>query len=324
MTELGPNARVYVAGHGGLVGSAVVRRLAGRGLPQPPHRHPRPARPARPGRRELLVPGQPPRVRVPGGRHGGRHPGQLHPARRVHLRQHDDPRHGGARRPPLRREEAALPGQLLHLPARVRAAHQGGVPPHRACSSPPTSPTPWPRSRASSSARPTAGSTATTSSPPCPPTSTGPTTTSTSQSSHVLPALIRKFHDARVEGRQRGRDLGHGDAAPRVPARGRPGRRLPLPHAALRRGRAHQRGHGRGPDHPRAGGDGARHRPSPRRGSSSTPPSPTARRASSWTSAASSASAGGRASGCATAWPRPTRGSWRTTSASRAAGGSGW
>ena len=28
-------------------------------------------------------------------------------------------------------------------------------------------------------------------------------------SSHVLPALIRKFHDAKVEGRERGDDLGH-------------------------------------------------------------------------------------------------------------------
>ena len=39
-----------------------------------------------------------------------------------------------------------------------------------------------------------------TSSRPCRPTSTGRTTTSTSQSSHVLPALIRKFHDAKVSG----------------------------------------------------------------------------------------------------------------------------
>src|SRR4030095_4993259 len=32
MIELGPDARVYVAGHGGLVGSAVVRRLQAEGF----------------------------------------------------------------------------------------------------------------------------------------------------------------------------------------------------------------------------------------------------------------------------------------------------
>ena len=85
-----------------------------------PDRHARAARSARPGGGELLVPGQPARVRLPRRRHGRRHPRQLHAAGRVHLRQHDDPRHGGARRARLRREEAAVPRQLVHLPARLR------------------------------------------------------------------------------------------------------------------------------------------------------------------------------------------------------------
>ena len=78
------------------------------------------ARPPRPGGGELLVQGQPARLRLPRGRHRRRDSRQLHAPGRVHLRQHADSRDGGARRARLRREEAALPGQLLHLPARLR------------------------------------------------------------------------------------------------------------------------------------------------------------------------------------------------------------
>ena len=46
-------------------------------------------------------------------------------------------------------------------------------------------------------------------------------------------------------GPQRRLDLGHRLAAARVPARGRPGRRLRVPDATLRRRRAHQRRHRR-------------------------------------------------------------------------------
>ena len=67
------------------------------------------------------------------------------------------------------------------------------------------------------------------------------------QSSHVLPALMRKFHDAGADRRGRGRGLGHRHPPARVPPRRRPRRRLPLPDAPLRRGRAHQRRHRRGP-----------------------------------------------------------------------------
>ena len=103
MPTIPNDARIYVAGHGGLVGSAIIRRLQAEGFTNLLTADARRARPARPGRGEPLVRGQPARVRVPRGRHRRRHPRQLHPARGVHLRQHDDPRHGGARRVPRRR-----------------------------------------------------------------------------------------------------------------------------------------------------------------------------------------------------------------------------
>ena len=46
------------------------------------------------------------------------------------------------------------------------------------------------------------------------------------ETSHVLPALIRRFHEAERDGARRGHALGHRQPAPRVPARRRPGRRL--------------------------------------------------------------------------------------------------
>ena len=88
-----------------------------------------------------------------------------------------------------------------------------------------------------------AASTAATSSRRCRPTSTGPTTTSTSTSSHVLPAMIRKFHDARVSGAESVVIWGTGSRSPRVPPRRRPRRRVRVPHGPLRRRRAHQRRH---------------------------------------------------------------------------------
>ena len=101
----------------GLVGSALRAPAGGRRLHQRADRHPRPARPARPGRGELLVPGQPARVRVPRGGHGRRHHRQLHPPGRVPLRQHDDPRHRGARQPPVRRAASCCTsGQLCIYP----------------------------------------------------------------------------------------------------------------------------------------------------------------------------------------------------------------
>ncbi len=101
MTPLTPASRIFVAGHRGLVGSAILRRLEAEGF-----RHVLTATRDQLDLRdqaavELLVPGQPARVRVPRRRHRRRHHGQLHAAGGVHLRQHDDPRHGGARRAPV-------------------------------------------------------------------------------------------------------------------------------------------------------------------------------------------------------------------------------
>ena len=71
-------------------------------------------------------------------------------------------------------------------------------------------------------------------------------------SSHVLPAMIRKFHEARQSRRARGDAVGHRHAAARVPARRRSRRRVRVPDGALRRRGAHQRRHRRGSQHPRA------------------------------------------------------------------------
>ena len=51
-------------------------------------------------------------------------------------------------------------------------------------------------------------------------------------SSHVLPALMRKFHDAKVAGRDDGWHLGHRHAAPRISSRRRSRRCVPVPDAS--------------------------------------------------------------------------------------------
>ena len=67
-------------------------------------------------------------------------------------------------------------------------------------SSPPTAPTRSPRSPASRCAGRTTASTARSTSARCRPTSTAPATTTTCTTSHVLPALIRRFHEAKARG----------------------------------------------------------------------------------------------------------------------------
>ena len=177
-----PESRIFVAGHRGLVGFGRACGASPRwGHTEPADGHARSARSARPGGGELLVPRQSARVRLPRRGHGRRHPGQLDAAGRVHLRQHDDSRHGRARGAPVRRQEAAVPRQLLHLPARGDAADDRRGAADRRRSSRPTRRTRSPRSPASSCARRIARSTAATSSRRCRPICTGRTTTSTSR-----------------------------------------------------------------------------------------------------------------------------------------------
>ncbi len=99
-------------------------------------------------------------------------------------------------------------------------------------SSRPTRRTPWPRSPASSSAAPTARSTAATSSRPCRPTSTARATTSTSRAATSCRRSCASSTTPSCAGDRRGRDLGHRHADARVPPRRRPRRRLPLPDGA--------------------------------------------------------------------------------------------
>ena len=156
-------------------------RARGSRLSQHSHRESRAARPARPGRGQLLVPRQPARLRASRRRDGRRDPREQHAPGGVHLRQPDDPRDRRARELPLRRPEAAVPRQLLHLPASGRAADHRERAARRPAWSRRTRRTRSPRSPASSCARRTADSTAATSSRRCRPTSTGRTTTSTSR-----------------------------------------------------------------------------------------------------------------------------------------------
>ena len=81
------------------------------------------------------------------------------------------------------------------------------------------------------------------------------------ESSHVLPALIRKFHDAKIERRTEVSVWGSGKPKREFLHVDDLASRVPLPHGALQRGRAHQRGHGRGPQHREPRRADTRHRP---------------------------------------------------------------
>jgi hypothetical protein len=131
-----PEPRIYVAGHRGMVGSAIVRQLRnpptrslGRRQPwrraRDPHPQPRRTRPHQPvGRRCLLCQGTP-RPGLPGRRQSRRHSRQQQLPGRVHLPKPDDRGQHHSRRLHPRRAEAALPRLQLHLPP-ARAAAVGG------------------------------------------------------------------------------------------------------------------------------------------------------------------------------------------------------
>ena len=319
-----PDTRIYVAGHRGLAGSALVRVL----------QRQRATRTSSPARTRssisldaravaALLPGRTARGRVPRRRQGRRHPRQQHLSGRVHPRQ---PRHPDQRDPrglARRRAAAALPRLVVHLPARLPAADPRGLPADRAARAHQPRLTRSPRSPASRCAGPTTASTARNTSARCRPISTAPATTTISQTSHVLPALIRRFHEAKARGDKTRHALGHRHAAPRVPLQRRHGRRVRAPDGAAAgaardprqrpRAAARQRRLRRGPHDPRARGARPQRSSAPMLRSSGTARSRTARRASCSTSASSRRSAGGRrsrwttASGARTPTTRPIR-----------------
>ena len=115
--EMERSARIFVAGHRGLVGSALMRRLQADGY----------ANLLTATREQLDLRDQaavnywfranrPEYVFLVAGTVGGILANSTRPGR-IPLRQHDDPRHGGSRRASLRRQAAAVPRKLVHLPA---------------------------------------------------------------------------------------------------------------------------------------------------------------------------------------------------------------
>ena len=298
MAAIPRDARIFVAGHAGLVGSAVVDRLQADGFTTI----------LTATRSELDLRDQAAvnywfhdraaRVRVPRGRHRRRDHGQLHPAGRVPLRQHADPRHRRRGQQAGRRRQAPLPRQLVHLPPPGRASRSPRTSSSPARSSRPTRPTPSPRSPASSCARPTARSTAATSSRPCPPTSTARATTSTRSAATSCRCSCAASTRPGGASEPKVEVWGTGQPAPRAAARRRPGRRLPLPDGPLRRTPATSTSAPARTSPSATSPSCCATSSTPAPSWSSTPPSPTACPARCSTCPGSTTSAGATASGC--------------------------
>ena len=111
-----------------------------------------------------------------------------------------------------------------------------------------------------------------------------------------LPAMIRKFHDAKAEGREDVVDLGHRHAAARVPARRRSRQCVCVPDAALRRAEHINVGTGEDLSIRELAEIVRGYRASVGAQSCSTRRNRTARRASCWTSDGCTSSDGGTAS----------------------------
>ena len=231
MFDLTPHTRIFVAGHRGLVGSAVLRRLGLTGSPAC----------STASRDQLDLRDQaavnywfranrPECVLLVAGTVGGILANSTRPAEFIYdnMMIHATVVHaahlyavqkllylGSSCIYPRDCAQPMSEGALLSVPSRPR-----------------TSPTRWPRSPASSSARPIGGSTGATSSPPCPRTSTARTTTSISRARTCSrPHSQVPRREARRS--ERGGDLGVRDAPAGVLARGRPRRRVPVPAAGL-------------------------------------------------------------------------------------------
>ena len=195
------DARIFVAGHGGLVGSAIVRGCCRRSGPRNILTATRDQLDLRDQAavNYWFRANRPEYVYLVAGTVGGILANSTRPAEFIYdnMMIHATVVHAAHQ---YGVKKLLYLGQLVHLPARLRRSRSPRTSCSPARSSRPTSPTRSPRSPASSCARPTASSTAATSSRPCRPTCTARTTTSISTARHVLPALIRKFHDAKVAG----------------------------------------------------------------------------------------------------------------------------
>ena len=110
------NSRIFVAGHRGLVGSAICRKLESEGLPERHRTDPAGTGPARWRRGGTVFRCRETRICVSGRGQGGRDPGELDLAGRVSARQlaHRMQRH--RRRLEARRPQAGSAGVVLYLP----------------------------------------------------------------------------------------------------------------------------------------------------------------------------------------------------------------
>ena len=232
---LQPHSRIYVAGHSGLVGSALMRRLERGGFTNV----------LTATRQQLDLRDQaevshwfkanrPEYVFLVAGTVGGIMANSTRPAEFIYdnMMIHGTVVHASHEYDVT---QAALPRLVVHLPASRDAADHRGAAAHRPARADQRVVRDRQDRRHQALPGVPAASTGATSSRRCRPTSTARTTTSTSPSSHVLPALIRKFHDAKAHGGDEVEIWGTGSADARVPPRRRPRRRVPAPDGALLR-----------------------------------------------------------------------------------------
>ena len=203
------DSRIFVAGHRGLVGSAIVRRLDQLG-----HENVLTATRDQLDLRDQAAvnywfrANRPEFVFLVAGTVGGILANSTRPAEFIYdnMMIHATVVHSahlfGAKK-------LLYLGSSCIYPRDCLAADEGRGAADAARSSRPTRPTRSPRSPASSCASRIATQYGCDFISAMPTNLYGPNDNFDLTSSHVLPAMIRKFHDAREEGRQRGDDLGH-------------------------------------------------------------------------------------------------------------------
>ncbi len=213
MIEMNPLARIFVAGHRGLVGSAVLRRLESAGFDN-----------ILTATREQLDlrdqaavnywfrANRPEYVFLVAGTVGGILANSTRPAEFLYdnMMIHATVVHAahlfGVR-------AAAVSGQLVHLSPREPSADAGGAPPDRPARGHQRGIRDSEDCGNQAVRERIGGSTGATSSPPCRRTCTARTTTSICTSSHVLPAHDPEVSRCQSRRRAAGDDLGHRHAA---------------------------------------------------------------------------------------------------------------